>query len=117
MKIPSAYISTRTGNIPPEAVSITATAGRPKLQAATDSYNRNSQPATAQVIDAEYVEFYTPSQQVLNQERHTLDNTLAGEPTTSATMETGSPLTSVANKYQLSAKNTPLPGSLLNIYA
>jgi len=119
VRIPSAYTAPRTGKITPEALPVATAAGRPQLQAATDAYNRHAQASSAQVIDAEYVEFYTPSNQVLQQERNTLDNTLEGAAATdAATGKPGNPLTAVVDKYQLSAKKpSPQPGSLLNIYA
>jgi hypothetical protein len=87
------------------------------MQAAADTYSKNTQAATAQVIDAEYVEFYSPSNAVLNQELNNLDYTL--EPALDAeTDKTGSSLPKSLEKYQQGAQRAPEPtGLLLNIYA
>lgn len=82
------------------------------------SYNKNSSGAT-QVIDAEYVEFYTPSTGLFSKERQSLDNTL--EPETTETHPSGnmSPADNISPalaKYQLKTYDTPPPGSFIDFF-
>lgn len=82
---------------------------------ARDSYRKNSGP---QIIDAEFVEFYSPSRNHLAQERLNLDNTL--EPDngsfTDATDATDNE-TSDLGRYQTKSHEAPPPGSLIDILA
>ncbi len=119
MRIPSAYIPTQSRNLPtispPVSYPVT---GRRHAQTVTDTYNKNAETSAVQVIDAEYVEFYTPSTEVLSKELRDLDYTLEAEASEGSTSrEPGNPLTQAVEKYQESLKSTSNPpGLLLNVY-
>ena len=119
MRIPSAYIATPTRNLhPPSLPASLPPAAQRHVQAATDSYNKNARQASAQFIDAEYVEFYTPNTEVLRKERHNLDFTLAADPQSEVNQQTQKPFPQAIQSYQQSAAMVVEPaGSRLNIYA
>ena len=79
----------------------------------TDRYVTNQRNGSAQFIDAEYVEFYSPSPQSLQQERKVLDSRLEVE-TSSAKIHSGS--TQNLRKYQLKVHSAPPPGSYIDIF-
>ena len=87
---------------------------------ASDGFARHSQSQQPQIIDAEFVEFYCPSTKVFNHERSDLGiaiepDTELGQIETNRAATTKSPW---ADKDQwLSAPTTPLPGSIINIFA
>ncbi len=114
MRIHSANIPVQTEK---SAVLISPqTAGRTidRRQAqVADSYARNAQP---QIIDAEFVELYSPSSAVLNNERSDLDLTVEPEAPIKASAAVS--ITPNLNKYQqLSAAKSPRPGSFIDIFA
>nr|MDA3902963.1 hypothetical protein [Desulfuromusa sp.] len=87
-----------------------------RIQQARDSYTKNS--ATAQIIDAEYVDTYNPDAIALPQEHQTLHLTL--EPVMDSSRqepETGQKINSIVSKYQMTPIDTPPPGTYLNIFA
>lgn len=119
MRIPSAYIPTQTRNLPTAALPVSyPVAERRHAQAVTDTYNKNVESSSTQVIDAEYVEFYTLSTEVLNKELRDLDYTLETEtPEGSAIQKPDNLLTQAVEKYQGNIKSTSNPpGLLLNVY-
>ncbi len=81
---------------------------------AADSYAKNAQPP---VIDAEYVEIYSPASRGTGRERTNLDLTLEPETSLNAAM-TNAPQSPKLSKYQQqSTEPTPLPGSFIDIFA
>jgi len=87
-----------------------------RIKQARDSYSQNS--TYAQVIDAEYVDFYTHDTKALKQERQNLHLTLeAGEITPGQGAETEQKINSSISQYQLPPVEVPLPGTCLNIFA
>ena len=83
-----------------------------RLRQANDSYNKNA--ASAQVIDAEYVDLYTP-EKIVPQQQNT-DITLEPESTSSVSAQQLSE-PPVASRYQLQDSDTPPPGTYINYFA
>lgn len=87
-----------------------------QIRQAKDSYNRNA--ADKQVIDAEYVELYTPEKSILQRERHRLDLTLESQPKEkNLPLKSYPVINSPASKYQQVPLDTPAPGTYLNVFA
>ena len=87
-----------------------------RIRQAEDSYSRNA--ADAQVIDAEYVELYSPGKNSLQGERQTLDLALEPQTKDKALAQKAYPaISSPVNRYQLMPLDTPPPGTYLNIFA
>lgn len=110
--IPASVSKPNTTNTLPATDTATS---RHQTVDARDSYRKNSSP---QIIDAEYVEFYSPSVKHLNQERQALDNTLElGEDQLeiSGNLSTENP--PAVGKYALKAHEAPPPGSYVDIFA
>ena len=84
-----------------------------RLLRANDSYEKNA--ASAQVIDAEYVDLYTPKNRTPQQAQN-LDILSEAEvpETEAATQSLEQPTT---EKYQLQAPDTPPPGTYINYFA
>jgi len=110
------------------AANIPAPAGKTQIAPATDKAAQkqtviardrySKSPEQQQIIDAEYVEFYSPSVDLFNQERQTLDNTLeplSEEVQLSADSESHAP--SSLRKYQLKPHEAPPPGSYIDTFA
>lgn len=119
MLIPSAYIATQARDLSLASLPVNyPSTGQRQAQAITDTYNKNTQHSSAQIIDAEYVEFYTPSSEVLNKELHYLYSTLEAEALEGlASQKSNNPLTQAVEKYQESSKSAAkAPGLILNVY-
>ncbi len=87
-----------------------------RIKQARDSYSQSSK--YAQVIDAEYVDCYTPDTKALKQERQNLHLALeAGEITLRQGAETEQKINSSISQYQLPPVEVSLPGTYLNIFA
>ncbi len=118
MRITSSSIPNQTGQsgalTPPQG---TGKIPRPQqLLAARDSYTENA--ASAQVIDAEYVEFHHPDDKVFIQERHKLDLSLGPEVIGQASTGTAKTNSNTAiGQYQLKRHSAPPPGTYINIFA
>ncbi|WP_139167542.1 hypothetical protein [Desulfuromusa kysingii] len=84
---------------------------------AKDSYAKNT--ATAQVIDAEYVDTYNPKSTAASQEKKQIPQRFPDVGTTTLQLESSATQNnnSIFSKYQTSAVDTPPPGSYLNIFA
>ncbi len=90
--------------------------GRDQALKARDSYVRNA--ASAEVIDAEYVESYTPVSNTFALEREQLNLSLEPESFQQSSKDTpGIRLNEKINKYQFKAFDTPPPGTYLNVFA
>ncbi|MEA3363263.1 MAG: hypothetical protein U9Q61_08370 [Thermodesulfobacteriota bacterium] len=118
MRIINSYIPEQPKLSTPGArVSSADQAGtRQRIQQAKDSYSKNA--ASAQVIDAEYVDLYNPDTVALQQECQDLNLTL--EPETALPpkeSETDPNINSIINKYQMAPLDIPHPGTYLNIFA
>ena len=87
-----------------------------RTQQDRDSYNKNA--ASAQVIDAEHVDLYSPDSKTLQQEHQDIYSTLEPE-MVSPTQEpkTNQNINSIVNKYQTKPVDVPHPGTYLNIFA
>ena len=87
-----------------------------RIQQARDSYNKNA--ASAQVIEAEYVDLYSPDTKALQQENQDLDLTLEPKMVSQTQEpETNQNINSIVNKYQMKPVDVPHPGTYLNIFA
>lgn len=86
-----------------------------RIQQAKDSYDRNA--ASAQVIEAEYVDLYRPDRKDLQQTPQPPQLTLEPE-VVSRTQgsEAGPNINSILNKYQTKPVDVPHPGTYLNIF-
>jgi len=114
-------------NIPAQAVRISsppATAaaksiGKAQLLEPRDSYDRQGRQTGAQVIDAEYVEFYSPSTKVLAKERQDLDISLEAAPdqgqAAAQTQRSGNP--AISSYQTVPTEPPPLPGSYIDTFA
>ena len=115
VKIPASYIPA----IPPGNGLQTGTAATIRSQEqqarASDSYRKNS---TAQVIDAEYVEFYSPTAGNFVHERQNLDSQLAADQDESR-QGSNRPVraNNALDSYQKKPRPEPPPGSYLDIFA
>ena len=113
MRISAAYIPATAGksNVTP----VTDKAVRQQTVTARDSYTKKQ----TQIIYAEYVEFYSPSVDLFNKERQTLDITI--EPATGdlqkSTGDSRGLPTAALGKYQLKAHEAPPPGSYIDTFA
>lgn len=86
------------------------------MQQAKDSYSQNA--ASAQIIDAEYVDLYSPESKTFQQESQKLQQTL--EPEGSPTQQEYTPVkknNSSFSRYQITSVDTPPAGTYLNIFA
>ena len=98
------------------ASSVDQTGKQQKIQQAKDCYNKNA--ASAQVIDAEYVDLYSPDNKALQQEHQDLHLTLEPEVVFQPQEpETDRSINSIVNKYQMKPVDVPNPGTYLNIFA
>ena len=121
VRIPSTNIPAQSSRIPTTSPASTTVKSLDKRQVlgTADSYNRAGRQTPAQVIDAEYVEFYSPSTQVFNQERQNLDLSLEPD----STAEQGAPRLAenanpAINSYRnRSADPVPPPGTYISIFA
>lgn len=111
-----------SANIPIPATKSTLSTTAPAadkaraLSEARDSYSKHS---NNQIIDAEYVEFYSPSIHLFNQERQILDNSLEPEKDGYNVTEAAAPTDQhpALRKYGLSVHVAPPPGSYVDIFA
>ena len=83
-----------------------------RLRQANDSYSKNA--ASAQVIDAEYVDLYTPEKVVTQQQNSDITFEPESPSSVSAQQLSESPVTS---RYQLQDPDTPPPGTYINYFA
>ena len=104
-------------SVPGSCTSSAGQAGKQqRIQQARDCYNKNA--ASAQVIDAEYVDLYSPDTKILQQQHQDLHLTL--EPEIASHMQepaTDQNINSIVNKYQTKPVDVPHPGTYLNIFA
>ncbi len=109
--IPASASRAPTSHVPSAADK--ATAKRQALDV-RDSYSNSTA-----IIDAEYVEFYSPSTAVFDKERRTLDDTLEPqqEGRTQAAGESNTNSILAPNKYQLKVHAAPPPGSFIDTFA
>jgi len=87
-----------------------------RVQQAKDSYSKNA--ASAEIIDAEYVDLYSSETKTFQHEKLTLHQTL--ESNTAALQQDSAIVknnNSVFNRYQMVPIDTPPPGTYLNIFA
>jgi hypothetical protein len=80
-----------------------------------DSYQRNSS-SSAQVIDAEYVEFYTPAPQSFAQERQALDSRLDIN-MNDASYQRHAASNGKTEQYQIQTHQAPPPGTYIDTFA
>ena len=86
-----------------------------RVQQAKDSYSKNA--ASAEIIDAEYVDLYNSETKTFQQEKLTLHQTLESETAPSQQKSAIGNNNSVFNRYQMGPADTPPPGTYLNIFA
>jgi hypothetical protein len=100
------------------STAVENTLDRRRASAADASAQKNPQPSPG-IIDAEYVEFYTPSARSYNHERNTLDSTLeTPEAAATANEPAARRLSPTTGSYQrLAAPDPPLPGTFIDIFA
>ena len=116
MRIQTANIPTPAGKSTPSLNSTAADKARLQSTEARDSYRKNR---SSQIIDAEYVEFYTPSTNIFAKERNILDNTLGPAQEAFEVAESNDSTNNTAglSRYQLKTHEAPPPGSYLDIFA
>lgn len=118
MRISNSYISDQPRlSTPGSGTSSVDQAGKQqRIQQARDGYNKNA--ASAQVIEAEYVDSYSPDNKIVDQKPQDFPLTLEPE-IVSLTQEpeTDQKLNSNINKYQTKPVDVPHPGTYLNIFA
>jgi len=117
MRINNSYISDQP-KLPatPGASSVNQAAKQQTIQQAKDSYDKNA--ASSQVIEAEYVDLYSPASSNLQHEKQDLLRTLEAEVgSSSQPVETAQNNNSMVSKYQMVPIDTPSPGTYLNIFA
>ncbi|MFK5926170.1 MAG: hypothetical protein QM483_06030 [Desulfuromusa sp.] len=87
-----------------------------RIQQAKDSYGKAA--ASSEIIDAEYVDSYSPDSNVSRLENQNINLALdpEGDPH-SQKFETGQKISSPFSKYQMAPVDTPPPGTYLNIFA
>lgn len=113
MRISSANMPAQVSRAQPSHPS-TADRVSKQQKAGQDQYRRG---AASDVIDAEYVEFYSPSKQTFAQERQRLDNRVE-PPNDSSTEKISSGLDSNGiGRYQLAAHEAPPPGTYIDTFA
>jgi hypothetical protein len=114
MRITSANIPAPANKLTISTVS-PAAADYPKASQASDSYKKNSNP---QIIDAEYVEFYSPSVHQFNQERQNLDSRIEPDaPRFEAPGTVEMNKAPAVQKYNLKIHDAPPPGSYIDLFA
>ncbi len=119
MRIQSANIpaQTHSNSSAPGSHAVDRAIERRKASAG-DTYAKDSPQQPSGIIDAEYVELYTPSA-ILKQERFSLDSTI--EPPELSAPAPEYPARSAAppvESYQrLAAPDTPRPGIFIDIFA
>jgi len=118
MRVTNSYIIDQSRLLAPNSsVSSADQAGKQqRIQQARDSYNKNA--ASAQVIEAEYVDVYHPAPQTLQQERQELNLTLEPEiGSPKQKTETDLINNSIVGKYIKAPVDVPRPGTYVNIFA
>jgi hypothetical protein len=99
---------------PPSATAEPSITRRQAIPPA-DRYEQNPR---AQVIDAEFVEFYSPSVTPFAQELHHLEATFdPGVEENKPAGQNESPQASASEKYQPAVYEAPPPGTFLDTYA
>lgn len=98
-----------------EASSANPAVKQQRVQQAKDSYSKNA--ASAEIIDAEYVDLYSSETKPFQQEKLTLYQTLESEAASSQRKSTIGNNNSVFSRYQMGPADTPPPGTYLNIFA
>ena len=115
MRINNSYILEQPKLTPSNSAANQAERQR-RSQQAEDSYNKSS--AAAQVIDAEYVDLYSPDTKTLQQEQQDIPTSLKPEmiiPAQKLTMNRSS--NSIVSRYETTSVDVPTPGTYLNIFA
>lgn len=112
MRISSANIPVQVSRAQPSPPSSTADRIPSQKKAGHDQYRRSAAGA-GEIIDAEYVEFYSPSKQTFAQERQRLDNRVEPQ---SSEMSAGSTDSSMG-RYQLKLHEAPPPGTYIDTFA
>ncbi|SHI73109.1 hypothetical protein SAMN02745165_00697 [Malonomonas rubra DSM 5091] len=80
-----------------------------------ESYQRNAS-TSAPIIDAEYVEFYTPSPKNFAQERQTLDSRIEVE-TSGEQYQARATSSGKTGPYQMQNHQAPPPGTFIDTFA
>ena len=114
MHIAGSHIFEQTRLVSLESNSVTENrvGKQQRLQQANDSYDKNA--ASAQVIDAEYIDLYTPENIIPQQQNP--DITFEPEAASSVLAQQLSE-SPVASRYQLQDPDTPPPGTYINYFA
>ena len=115
MRIDNSYILDQP-KLPASNPTVNQTGRQLRSHQAEDSYNKNS--AAAQVIDAEYVDVYSPDSKILHKKRQDIHTPLRPEiiiPTQKLTMSQKT--NPIASKYETTPVDVPTPGTYLNIFA
>ena len=118
MRISDSYISDQPRlSTPGSCTSSAGQAGKQqRIQQARDCYNKNA--ASAQVIEAEYVDLYSPDNKALQKEHQDFHLTLEPEEVSQPQEpKTDRSINSIVNKYQTKPVDVPHPGTYLNIFA
>ena len=116
MRIDNTYIFEQP-KLPAEGSSaVNSAVKQQRVQQAKDSYNKSA--ASAEIIDAEYVDLYSSKAKTFQQEKLTLQQTLETEAASSQQkLAIGNNNNSVFSRYQMGPADTPPPGTYLNIFA
>jgi len=114
VRINSANIPTQINRTTSSPDTVDKNAGQQRA-AQRDSY-KNSAASSTPIIDAEYVEFYSPSSTTFKQERQTLDSQIELE-TAGANINNNTPTNNPRSKYQIQAHNAPPPGTYIDTFA
>ncbi len=121
MRIPYANIPAQAHRISssPPSPAAEKSLNKRQILEPQDNYNRSGRQSSAQVIDAEYVEFYTPSTKVFSKERQDLDISLEAEAARDKTAAKEQKIgDSAINSYHaIKADPPPPPGTYINIFA
>ncbi|MBE9487165.1 MAG: hypothetical protein KAT62_12030 [Desulfuromonadales bacterium] len=120
MRIASANIATQASKLLTSSSSVTADKSplrRQQLEA-RDGYNKNASVGHQHIIDAEYVEFHTPSTNLFNQERQHLDVTPEPGSRSDSVAETVSKSpANLIDQYSLAPPKVPPPGTYIDTFA
>ena len=115
MQIGSSHVYNRSQLVALESNPVTAdqTGRQQRLRQANDSYSKNA--ASAQVIDAEYVDLYTPDSPTPQQMQSPGVIFEVESPEEKPAMQVLEQPTT--EKYQLQHPDTPPPGTYINYFA
>lgn len=117
MRISSAYIPAQVSRAQTSHPPSTADKVANQQRTGQDQYRKHAS-GSDEFIDAEYVEFYSPSKQTFAQERQRMDNRVEPQSGSSGSESIATTSNSSGiSRYQLKTHEAPAPGTYIDTFA